>query len=91
MDNIVAIFQEDPGKLIVVVAIVGGLLIAATSMLTGMVVQIAKTAERERSRREIAAYVAEGSITPEVAERLMAAGKGKGAGKAKSSGFGSCC
>lgn len=30
---------------------------------------------RERTRREIAAYVAEGSITPEHAERLMKAGR----------------
>lgn len=31
---------------------------------------------RERTRREIAAYVAEGSITPEHGERLMKAGRG---------------
>lgn len=30
---------------------------------------------RERTRREIAAYVAEGSMTPEQGERLMRAGK----------------
>ena len=30
---------------------------------------------RERTRREIAAYVAEGSMTPEPAARLMAAGQ----------------
>ncbi len=35
---------------------------------------IARTAARERSRRELAAYVAEGSITPEDAERLLSAG-----------------
>lgn len=34
----------------------------------------ARTREREQSRREIAAYVAEGSITPDDAVRLMAAG-----------------
>lgn len=31
------------------------------------------TASRERSRREIAAYIAEGSMTPEQGERLMKA------------------
>jgi chromate transport protein ChrA len=89
MDSLIAIFQEDPGKLIVVVAIVGGLLIAATSIVTSMVVQIANSADRERSRREIAAYVAEGSITPEVAERLIVAGQSTGKGKAP--GCGSSC
>ncbi|MEM8835535.1 MAG: hypothetical protein AAGD00_06925 [Planctomycetota bacterium] len=32
------------------------------------------TNARERSRREIAAYIAEGSMTPEQGERLMNAG-----------------
>ncbi len=36
-----------------------------------------KTAARERTRREIAAYIAEGSITPEQGERLMKAGKSR--------------
>ncbi|MFG0282780.1 MAG: hypothetical protein ACF8R7_00010 [Phycisphaerales bacterium JB039] len=31
--------------------------------------------ERERTRREIAAYVAEGSMTPEDGARLLSAGK----------------
>ncbi len=30
---------------------------------------------RERSRREIAAYIAEGSMTPEQGEKLLAAGE----------------
>ena len=33
---------------------------------------------REQSRREIAAYIAEGSMSPEQGERLMAAGDPKG-------------
>lgn len=36
---------------------------------------IIKTAARERSRREIAAYIAEGSMTPEQGERLLKAGR----------------
>ncbi len=35
---------------------------------------VLKTRARERSRREIAAYIAEGSMTPEQGERLMRAG-----------------
>lgn len=36
--------------------------------------KIMETRAREESRREIAAYVAEGTMTPEDAERLLAAG-----------------
>jgi len=34
-----------------------------------------KYTARERTRREIAAYIAEGSLSPEQGERLMKAGK----------------
>lgn len=37
-----------------------------------------KTIARERTRREIAAFIAEGSITPEQGERLMKAGRPSG-------------
>ena len=36
--------------------------------------EMVKTRARERSRREIAAYIAEGSMSPEQGERLMRAG-----------------
>ena len=45
--------------------IIGMLLKTVTIIVTGM--------SRERSRREIAAYIAEGSMTPEQGERLMKA------------------
>jgi hypothetical protein len=38
-------------------------------------VSIIKSLARERTRREIAAYIAEGSMTPEQGERLLNAGK----------------
>lgn len=34
-----------------------------------------KTSSRERTRREIAAYIAEGTLSPDQGERLMKAGK----------------
>lgn len=37
---------------------------------------VLRSASRERTRREIAAYIAEGSMSPEQGERLMKAGKG---------------
>lgn len=49
--------------------------VVAGSILIGMVIKavtgILTTATRERTKREIAAYVAEGSMTPEHAERIL--------------------
>lgn len=36
---------------------------------------VMRTMAQERTRREIAAYIAEGNMTPEQGERLMRAGK----------------
>ena len=54
--------------LIAFVFLVGMLLKAATTLITSFA--------QERSRREIAAYIAEGSITPEHGERLLKADVG---------------
>lgn len=53
------------GVIIGVVCIVGMTLKTITMIVTSM--------GREKSRREIAAYIAEGSISPEQGERLMKA------------------
>ncbi|MFG0331394.1 MAG: hypothetical protein ACF8PN_16015 [Phycisphaerales bacterium] len=56
------------------VLVLGGLgAVAIVAILLGTVRSILKTAIRERSRRDIAAYVAEGSMTPEQGERLLRA------------------
>lgn len=47
------------------------------SML-GIIHAMSKSKEREQTKREIAAYVAEGSMTPEEGERLLAAGNPRG-------------
>jgi hypothetical protein len=54
--------------------LVGGA-IAVIGIITSAAVRISREAFRERSRREIAAYIAEGSMTPEQGERLMASGR----------------
>lgn len=50
----------------------------AASVVVGIAIQsiraCVQTFARERSRREIAAYIAEGSLSPEQGERLMRAG-----------------
>ena len=60
-----------------IVTTIGGCVLAG--MLLKSITAIMTTSARERSRREIAAYIAEGSITPDQGERLMRAevsGKG---------------
>jgi hypothetical protein len=57
--------------------------LVAGSILVGMgiksVTAIFTTAARERTKREIAAYVAEGSMTPEHAERILRSGHDRAA------------
>ncbi len=53
-------------------AVIG--VIAVVAILGGYITRIVTTSARERSRREIAAYIAEGSMSPEQGERLMRAG-----------------
>lgn len=57
---------------------IGGI-IAITAIVLGTRQNVRIAQERENSRREIAAYVAEGSMTPEDGERLMRAGEKKSA------------
>ena len=59
---------------IAVVFGVGGL-ISLMGIFFGTIKSTGETKEREKSRREIAAYIAEGSMTPEDGERLLNAGK----------------
>lgn len=56
----------------VVVVVVICLAILANSLIRAMT-SILTTHSKERSRREIAAYVAEGSLSPEQGERLVRA------------------
>lgn len=53
--------------------------LVGTFIVLGVLIStIGKTvrfASRERTRREIAAFIAEGSMTPEQGERLLKAGK----------------
>lgn len=61
------------GALIPVVAIGGGCLIAIFGVIGTTLVKVTKAKEREQSRREIAAYVAEGTMSPEDGEKLIRA------------------
>ena len=51
-----------------------GMVIAVVAIITDAIRKVAQTKAREESRREIAAYVAEGTISPDDAAKLLAAG-----------------
>jgi len=57
--------------LLPIIAVVGGLGIAALAIISHLIRSTSQRRHFEESRREIAAYVAEGSITPEDAQRLL--------------------
>ena len=61
------------GALIPLVAIVGGLSVGIIAIVAGTISSISNRKQREESRREIAAYVAEGSMSPDDAATLLAA------------------
>lgn len=62
----------DKEELFFVLVIAGSItLVSIFKSITGMVGRLA----HERTRREVAAYIAEGSMSPEQGERLLAAGR----------------
>lgn len=48
-------------------------LISVVAIISGSIKSIFRTTQLESTRREIAAYIAEGSMTPEQGERLLKA------------------
>lgn len=72
-NSLISILQNEDLFIPLLMAGVGLVWIVLGTM-TGMVRSVA----RERTRREIAAYIAEGSMTPEQGEKLMKAGKSCG-------------
>ncbi|MBC7770993.1 MAG: hypothetical protein H7210_00725 [Pyrinomonadaceae bacterium] len=57
---------------LVPVLIAGGLVLSLAIKTLGSTI---RSVSREKTRREIAAYIAEGSLSPEQGERLMRAGE----------------
>ncbi len=66
---------EEIAVLIPIVAVAGVILISTVGIIVGAIRRVAQTKAREESRREIAAYVAEGTITPDDAAKLLNAGQ----------------
>ncbi|MGP1272204.1 MAG: hypothetical protein ACTS22_02605 [Phycisphaerales bacterium] len=71
--------QIHHSDIVPVVAIIAGCGVGAVAIVFGMIAGISQRRQVERSRREIAAYIAEGSMTPEEGERLLNAGPKKNA------------
>ncbi len=61
-------------EIIPILAIGGGLGLGFVGILSGVVRSVLRTKERERTRREVAAYVSEGTMTAEDAEKILRAG-----------------
>jgi hypothetical protein len=67
MDSIIDAIAHDIWILIPLTA----LSIGVFAVVGGIIGDVAKKRQFERSRREIAAYIAEGSMSPEEGERLL--------------------
>lgn len=50
-------------------------IVGIVAIIFGTVSSMVKSTAREKTRREIAAYIAEGSMTPEQGEKLLKAGQ----------------
>jgi predicted aspartyl protease len=64
---------EIDGSVIAAGAMIFGGFIALFVIATSTVQAMQRTKHREETKRELAAYVAEGSMTPDEAERLLKA------------------
>ena len=71
-----------------IVLFVGGFGVAIVSMFFSWQKTVRVESEREQTKREIAAYVAEGSMTTDEAERLLNAGGSSWKGKKGGGGCG---
>lgn len=58
----------------VLVVFAAGAIIAVTAILAGVANKVLIARTRERTRQEVAAYVAEGTMTADEGERLLNAG-----------------
>jgi hypothetical protein len=68
MDSLLTL-ASDTGE----VAVMGGLFLGFIALVGSFITKIITVRARERTKREIAAYVSEGSMTPQEGERLIRA------------------
>jgi hypothetical protein len=58
-----------------ILAIGGGLIVAIIAIVVTSIQKVMMTRAREQTRREVAAYVAEGTISPDDAVRILSSGR----------------
>ncbi len=75
-DIVQTIVENEDTMIPFVIFGIGGI-VAVVAIVFGSIRRISMNAEREKTRREIAAYIAEGSMTPEDGARLMSAAPDK--------------
>ncbi len=75
MNEMSMFLADDDLVRILAVSIGGG--IAVIAIVVSAIKNMVIARGQERSRREVAAYIAEGSMTPEEGERLLKAGMKK--------------
>lgn len=61
---------DDPVMIVPILAVLGGIPLGAYAIYSGSAI----SRDKERTRREVAAYVAEGSMTPDDAAKIISAG-----------------
>lgn len=64
----------ESGAIVATIAVGGSMAIALTSIIVASINKNTRIKQFEQSRREIAAYVAEGSISPDDAAKMLNAG-----------------
>ena len=77
MNPVLAATLEPGMVLTAIMAGIGGV-IALTAIVTGTIQSSLKTRQVEQTKRELAAYVAEGSMTAEDAYKILAGNAAKG-------------
>lgn len=63
----------DGEEILKLVAVGGGLILGALYIIFASTKSMVKAKEREQTKRELAAYIAEGSMRPEDAEKILKA------------------
>jgi len=71
IDRLFDLIQSNPGSMLPIVLGIPGMICAVLAIWVIAAATVKGTREKEKARREIAAYVAEGSMTSEDAERLL--------------------
>lgn len=73
MIEVPTMFAADAGDVIPIIGVAGGLVIALAAIILSYARGMHRENVRGRTQRDIAAYVAEGTMTPEDGERLIRA------------------